>query len=55
MAIAHPANVRVVKGSGQDSIVRYLAHVRQDGEAFISHDLDEHLRGVMRREVEGSA
>ena len=26
--------------------VRYLAHVRQDGNVFVLHDLGEHLRGV---------
>jgi hypothetical protein len=39
MAIAHSAHT-------------YLAHVRRDGEAFIPHDLDEHLSGVsMQLEV----
>lgn len=27
----------------------YLAHVRQDGNVFVPHDLDEHLRGVGQR------
>lgn len=27
----------------------YLAHVRQDGDVFIPHDLDAHLRGVAHR------
>lgn len=39
MAIAQAANI-------------YLAHVRQDGEVFIPHDLDEHLRGVGQRAEE---
>ena len=26
--------------------IRYLAHVRQDGNVFVLHDLGEHLRGV---------
>lgn len=30
----------------------YLTHVRQDGEVFIPHDLDEHLRGVAHRAEE---
>ena len=29
--------------------VRYLAHVRQDGNTFVPHDLGEHLREVGRR------
>jgi CRISPR-associated endonuclease/helicase Cas3 len=40
------------KGSEQHKAVRYLAHVRRDGEAFIPHDLDEHLRGVAQRAEE---
>ena len=32
--------------------VRYLAHVRQDGNTFVPHDLDEHLRGVGQRAEE---
>ena len=32
--------------------VRYLAHVRQDGEVFVPHNLGEHLRGVGRRAEE---
>jgi CRISPR-associated endonuclease/helicase Cas3 len=46
VAIAHSANV---KAPEQHKAVRYLAHVRRDGEAFIPHDLDEHLRGVAQR------
>lgn len=29
--------------------ISYLAHVRQDGEQFVPHDLGEHLRGVAQR------
>lgn len=32
--------------------ISYLAHVRQDGELFIPHNLDEHLRGVSAQLVE---
>ena len=32
--------------------VRYLAHVRQDGNAFVPHDLGKHLRGVGQRAEE---
>lgn len=32
--------------------ISYLAHVRQDGEQFVPHDLGEHLRGVARRAEE---
>jgi len=42
MAIAHSARA-------------YLAHVRQDGEAFIPHDLDEHLHDVSIQLVEAAA
>ena len=42
----------MVKELGQHKTVRYLAHVRQDGEMFIPHDLDEHLRGVGQRAEE---
>lgn len=49
MAIAHSANA---KEREQNNTVRYLAHVRQDGEAFIPHDLGEHLRGVAQRAEE---
>ena len=38
--------------SEQHETVCYLAHVRQDGEVFIPHDLDEHLRGVAQRAEE---
>jgi hypothetical protein len=31
-----------------------LAHVRQDGETFVPHDLEEHLRGVHPRLVEAN-
>jgi len=41
----------MAKESEQHKTVRYLAHVRQDGETFIPHDLDEHLRGVGQREA----
>ena len=34
------------KKSKQHKSVRYLAHVRSDGNTFVPHDLDEHLRGV---------
>ena len=33
----------------QHEAPRYLAHVRRDGETFIPHDLNEHLRGVGQR------
>lgn len=42
----------MAKQSEQYKHVRYLAHVRQDGEVFIPHDLDEHLRGVAQRAEE---
>lgn len=42
----------MAKGSEQHKVVGYLAHVRQDGEVFIPHDLDEHLRGVGQRAEE---
>ena len=32
--------------------VRYLAHVRQDGNTFVPHELGEHLRGVGQRAEE---
>ena len=34
------------KGLEREKTVRYLAHVRREGDAFILHDLDEHLRGI---------
>ncbi len=34
------------KGSAHEKTVRYLAHVRCDGDTFSLHDLNEHLRGV---------
>ena len=34
--------------------VRHLAHVRQDGNVFVPHDLGEHLRGVGQRAEEFS-
>src|SRR5712671_6633986 len=46
MASAHSVNAKRVD---QHNAVRYLAHVRQDGETFIPHDLEEHLRGVAQR------
>jgi CRISPR-associated endonuclease/helicase Cas3 len=52
VAIAHSVNALAAQESGQNNVGRYLAHVRQDGEAFIPHDLDEHLRGVARRAEE---
>ena len=36
----------MTKGSEHDKTVRHLAHVRRDGDTFVLHDLDEHLRGV---------
>ena len=42
----------IAKGHEKHEGVRYLAHVRQDGEVFIPHDLDEHLRGVAQRAEE---
>ena len=33
----------------QHKLIRYLAHVRQHGNAFVPHDLGEHLREVGRR------
>ena len=36
-------------GTEQWEHVLYLAHVRRDGDAFIPHDLRDHLRGVGRR------
>jgi CRISPR-associated endonuclease/helicase Cas3 len=51
MAIAHSANA---KEPEQNNAVRYLAHVRQDGESFVPHDLGKHLRGVARRAEEGA-
>ncbi|MBI3245530.1 MAG: hypothetical protein HYZ50_03355 [Deltaproteobacteria bacterium] len=41
MAIAHSAKVTEAEDRKD---VRFLAHVRRDGEAFVPHDLDEHLR-----------
>ena len=49
MGIMHSTDALVAKGLEQHDAVRYLAHVRQDGEAFIPHDLNEHLRGVGQR------
>lgn len=49
MAIAHSVNT---KGLAQHNAVRYLAHVRQDGEMFVPHDLNDHLRGVGQRAEE---
>ncbi len=40
------------KESEQHKTVSYLAHVRQDDETFIPHDLNEHLRGVGQRAEE---
>ena len=41
---------------GQDTerceLVRHLAHVRQDDNGFVPHDLGEHLRGVGQRAEE---
>jgi len=34
------------KRAEYEKTVRYLAHVRRDGETFALHDLNEHLRGV---------
>ena len=34
------------EGSEYEKTVRYLAHVRYDGDTFALHDLNEHLRGV---------
>ena len=51
MASAHPVNT---EGSEQHQAVRYLAHVRQDEETFIPHDLEEHLRSVRTQVVETS-
>ena len=34
------------KRAKHEKTVRYLAHVRCDGETFALHDLNEHLRGV---------
>ena len=42
----------VAKRSRRDKALRYLAHVRRDGEMFALHDLDEHLRGVGQRAEE---
>jgi hypothetical protein len=42
MAMARSANI-------------YLAHVRQDGEIFIPHDLEEHLHDVSIQLVEAGA
>jgi hypothetical protein len=39
----------MAKEAKQYNPVSYLAHVRQDGETFIPHDLNEHLRGVAQR------
>jgi CRISPR-associated endonuclease/helicase Cas3 len=41
--------------SEQHNLVHYLAHVRQDGEAFHVHELEEHLRGVGRIAAEYAA
>lgn len=38
--------------SEQGKAVRYLAHVRRDGETLIPHDLREHLFGVGQRAEE---
>ncbi len=42
----------MAKDSEPHEPVRYLAHVRRDDEAFVPHDLSEHLRGVARRAEE---
>ncbi len=42
----------MAKEAKQHNPVSYLAHVRQDGETFIPHDLNEHLRGVAQRAEE---
>lgn len=42
----------IAKVSEVQQAVRYLAHVRQDGEVFIPHDLNDHLRGVAQRAEE---
>jgi CRISPR-associated endonuclease/helicase Cas3 len=49
---AEVAVTAMAKDSEQHEAVRYLAHVRQDGEVFIPHDLADHLRGVGRRAEE---
>ena len=36
----------------QHESIQYLAHVRRDGNAFVPHDLAEHLRGVGGRAEE---
>ena len=43
---------RVPKESEPQKIVHKLAHVRRDGDEFIPHDLDEHLREVGRLAAE---
>ena len=40
------------KRAEHEKTVRYLAHVRCDGDTFALHDLDEHLRGVGQRAEE---
>lgn len=42
----------MTKESEQGKVVRYLAHVRRDGETSIPHDLREHLPGVGQRAEE---
>jgi CRISPR-associated endonuclease/helicase Cas3 len=39
----------MIKDSEEYKTVRYLAHVRQDGQVFVPHNLNDHLRGVARR------
>ena len=36
----------MAKDSEHNKTIRHLAHVRCDGDTFVLHDLDEHLRGV---------
>lgn len=49
MAIIH--STKVTESENRKD-VRFLAHVRRDGEVFIPHDLDEHLHGVGQRAEE---
>ncbi len=44
--------IQMAKKSKQHKNVHYLAHVRQEDDHFIPHDLDEHLRGVSKRAEE---
>ena len=45
----------IINPAQQANPANYLAHVRQDGQFFVVHELEEHLRGVGQRAEEYAA